>query len=217
MNECWCPHCSSKQSWTPVKQLPSCHSRLSFLLQHSFCFCIWIPHWNPVPRIAGEHLRPSLTPEGAENERPSVCSALRPTNSPEVYRAGLKEWQRANPGHDLFLQLSLPSASSTAQLSASSTSETEFCAVKLIIPVVHDRCAGRIRPCGIVTQHDLSLEPLILSGGGSVMPEFTAEPSGGVVGKTQWNICDGRRSLGNPDDSLILHPPCFSFTILQLN
>lgn len=45
---------------------------------------------------------------------------------------------------------------------------------------------------------------------------LTAEPSGGVVGKTQWNICDGRFLWDNPDDTQHHSPPVTSLPLTNL-
>lgn len=171
----------SQQSWVTSHILvwavitPSC--LFHFLLLLHFRLCVQSFLWNPLPRIAEQHLRLCPTPEGSESESPSVCRPL----TLQLWRSeGMTEiWPEFMTW---ILQLSLPSASAFSP----DASTTWFWAAMCVTVVVDDRCAARWLCYS-------SSGPFRWSGGAAGMTEFTAEPSGGVVGKTQWNICEGRR------------------------
>lgn len=154
---------------------PSCLFHFLLLLLH-FRLCVQSFLWNPLPRIAEQHLRLCPTPEGSESESPSVCRPL----TLRLWRSeGMTEiWPEFMTW---ILQLSLPSASAFSP----DASTTWFWAAMFVTVVVDDRCAA-LWLCYS------SSGPFRRSGGAAGMTEFTAEPSGGVVGKTQWNICEGR-------------------------
>ena len=147
-------------------------------------------YWNPLPRIAEEHLRPGPTPEGAESESPSVCSEPPPP-PPEVWSIALKEWQRS----DLSSRPDPPAFAAVCFRFQPRAPEASFWAVVLLI-CGDDRC--------FVIQWTWSPGPFREGGGGQGMTVFTAEPPGGAVGRRQWNICDGSFQSDNPADTLVL-------------
>ncbi len=176
--------------WTSlVKSISLVQTVITQSLLHFLCLRLWklISCWNPLPRIAEQHLCPCATPEGSDSESPSVCSPRSPRRS----AVALKEWQRCDPSSQPD-----PAAFTVVCRRFQPRSHQHF-----ILGCKADSLCSKWMMCS-------PLALLFIIRSSQIERGWGGGPSGGAVSKTQWNICDGRRWRDNPGDTLALlnHP-----------